>query len=62
MTHLTVLSKQIIFTSCNNSFVYNKTSGEFSYVINKQKFRKFIKSQLSTKEVLTFFDIFVSMK
>lgn len=62
MTRLVELSKQIIFTSCENSFVYNKTSGEFSYVINKQKFRKFIKSQLSTKEVLTFFDIFVSMK
>ena len=62
MTHLVELSKQIIFTSCENSFVYNKTSGEFSYIINKQKFRKFIKSQLSTKEVLTFFDIFVSMK
>lgn len=62
MTRLVELSKQIIFTSYENSFVYNKTSGEFSYVINKQKFRKFIKSQLSTKEVLTFFDIFVSMK
>jgi len=62
MTRLVELSKQIIFTSCENSFVYNKTSGEFSYIINKQKFRKFIKSQLSTKEVLTFFDIFVSMK
>lgn len=62
MTRLVELSKQIIFTSYENSFVYNKTSGEFSYIINKQKFRKFIKSQLSTKEVLTFFDIFVSMK
>ena len=62
MTRLVELSKQIIFTSCENSFVYNKTSGEFSYIINKQKFRNFIKSQLSTKEVLTFFDIFVSMK
>lgn len=62
MTRLVELSKQIIFTSCNGSFVYNKTSGEFSYVINKQKFRKFIKSQLNTNEVLTFFDIFVSMK
>lgn len=62
MTHLTVLSKQIIFTSCDNSFVYNKTSGEFSYIINNQKFRKFIKSQLTKDEVLTFFDIFISMK
>lgn len=62
MTRLVELSKQIIFTSCNGSFVYNKTSGEFSYVINKQKFRKFIKSQLNTNEVLTFFDIFISMK
>lgn len=62
MTHLTVLSKQIIFTSCGNSFVYNKTSGEFSYIINNQKFRKFIKSQLTEDEVLTFFDIFISMK
>lgn len=62
MTRLVELSKQIIFTSCENSFVYNKTSGEFSYIINKQKFRKFIKSQLSTKEVLIFFDIFISMK
>lgn len=62
MTHLTVLSKQIIFTSCNGSFVYNKTSGEFSYIINNQKNRKFIKSQLNTNEVLTFFDIFISMK
>lgn len=62
MTHLTVLSKQIIFTSCEGSFVYNKTSGEFSYTINNQKIRKFIKSQLTVKEVLTFFDIFISMK
>lgn len=62
MTHLTVLSKQIIFTSYDNSFVYNKTSGEFSYIINNKKFRKFIKSQLNTNEVLTFFDIFISMK
>jgi len=62
MTHLTILSKQIIFTSCDNSFVYNKTSGEFSYIINKQKFRKFIRSQLNTNEVLTFFDVFISMK
>lgn len=62
MTRLTILSKQIIFTSCNSSFVYNKTSGEFSYTINNQKIRKFIKSQLTVKEVLTFFDIFISMK
>lgn len=62
MTHLTILSKQIIFTFYDNSFVYNKTSGEFSYIINKQKLRKFIKSQLNTNEVLTFFDIFISMK
>lgn len=62
MTQLIILSKQIIFTSCDGSFVYNKTSGEFSYIINKQKFRKFIKSQLTHQEVLTFFDIFVSMK
>ncbi|WP_039984849.1 hypothetical protein [Fusobacterium periodonticum] len=62
MTRLVELSKQIIFTSCDNSFVYNKTSGEFSYIINNQKFRKFIKSQLNTNEVLTFFDIFISMK
>lgn len=62
MTRLTILSKQIIFTSRDGSFVYNMTSGEFSYIINNQKNRKFIKSQLSTKEVLTFFDIFVSMK
>lgn len=62
MTHLTVLSKQIIFTSHDGSFVYNMTSGEFSYIINNQKNRKFIKSQLTHQEVLTFFDIFVSMK
>lgn len=62
MTRLVELSKQIIFTSCDGSFIYNKTSGEFSYIINKQKFRKFIKSQLNTNEVLTFFDIFISMK
>lgn len=62
MTHLTVLSKQIIFTSYDNSFVYNKTSGEFSYIINNQKFRKFIKSQLTKDEVLTFIDMKISMK
>lgn len=62
MTHLTILSKQIIFTSCDGSFVYNMTSGEFSYTINNQKIRKFIKSQLTHQEVLTFFDIFISMK
>ena len=62
MTRLVELSKQIIFTSCDGSFVYNKTSGEFSYIINNQKFRKFIKSQLTKDEVLTFFDIFISMK
>ena len=62
MTRLVELSKQIIFTSCNNLFVYNKTSGEFSYIINNKKIRKFIKSQLTEKEVLTFFDIFISTK
>ena len=62
MTRLTILSKQIIFTSRDGSFVYNMTSGEFCYIINNQKFRKFIRSQLNTNEVLTFFDIFISMK
>lgn len=62
MTQLIILSKQIIFTSCDGSFVYNKTFGEFSYIINNQKNRKFIKSQLTHQEVLTFFDIFISMK